>query len=256
MRIVQAVIGAGVVRAASRWPAPALLAIASGSSPGIALALYAPAIFFDGLLQKSVLDVFFICLAVDAERLHRRSVERASRAAAPLARARRCDGRAQPHARERAGVRGVTRLGRSSAVLHTRDAHACWRRQQRGDCAAPARSGVGGARRSRGCVAAFALGLAIVLLPVAVRNYAVGGGFYLTTSQFGPNFYIGNNPRADGTYVSLRFGRGAPEYERQDATELAEHATRPHADAGRSLERTGPIARSTSSPHSRAPGCA
>ena len=28
------------------------------------LALYAPAIFFDGLLQKSVLDVFFVCLAV------------------------------------------------------------------------------------------------------------------------------------------------------------------------------------------------
>ena len=28
------------------------------------LALYAPAIFFDGLLQKSVLDVFFVCLAL------------------------------------------------------------------------------------------------------------------------------------------------------------------------------------------------
>ncbi|MGC4083967.1 MAG: hypothetical protein QM736_18125 [Vicinamibacterales bacterium] len=61
-------------------------------------------------------------------------------------------------------------------------------------------------------------------MPVALRNYAVGGGFYLTTSQFGPNFYIGNNPQADGTYASLRFGRGAPEYERTDATELAEHA--------------------------------
>src|SRR5207247_9730456 len=40
----------------------------------------------------------------------------------------------------------------------------------------------------------------------------------------GPNFYIGTNARADGTYMSLRFGRGAPEYERQDATEPAEHA--------------------------------
>jgi tetratricopeptide (TPR) repeat protein len=71
----------------------------------------------------------------------------------------------------------------------------------------------------------FLLGLAVVLLPVAVRNSVVDRGFYLTTSQFGPNFYIGNNPRADGTYMSLRFGRGAPEYERQDATELAEGAT-------------------------------
>jgi tetratricopeptide (TPR) repeat protein len=70
----------------------------------------------------------------------------------------------------------------------------------------------------------FALGLAVILVPVAIRNYAVGGGFYLTTSQFGSNFYIGNHPGADGTYVSLRPGRGAPEYERQDATELAEQA--------------------------------
>ena len=37
--------------------------------------------------------------------------------------------------------------------------------------------------------------------------------------------YIGNNARADGTYMALRFGRGAPEYERQDATELAEDAS-------------------------------
>ena len=73
-------------------------------------------------------------------------------------------------------------------------------------------------------VLAFALGLALLLLPVAGRNYAVTGGFYLTTSQFGPNFYIGNNPSADGTYMSLRPGRGAPEFERQDATELAERA--------------------------------
>jgi tetratricopeptide (TPR) repeat protein len=64
----------------------------------------------------------------------------------------------------------------------------------------------------------------MVLLPVVARNYAVTGGFYLTTSQFGPNFYIGNNPASDGTYMSLRPGRGAPEYERQDATELAERA--------------------------------
>ncbi len=72
--------------------------------------------------------------------------------------------------------------------------------------------------------ALFLAGLALVLVPVAARNAYVGGGFYITTSQFGPNFYIGNNPSADGTYQALRYGRGAPEYERQDATELAERA--------------------------------
>ena len=59
---------------------------------------------------------------------------------------------------------------------------------------------------------------------MAARNSYVGGGFYLTTSQFGPNFYIGNNPTADGTYESLRWPR-LTAYERQDATELAERAT-------------------------------
>src|SRR5207244_5564733 len=72
--------------------------------------------------------------------------------------------------------------------------------------------------------AVFVAGVTAVLAPVAARNAYVGGGFYVTTSQAGPNFYIGNNPRADGTYQSLRFGRGAPEYEREDATALAEHA--------------------------------
>jgi len=67
-------------------------------------------------------------------------------------------------------------------------------------------------------------GLAIVLVPVGVRNAVVGGEFHLTTAQSGPNFFIGNNPRADGTYMSLRPGRGSPEYERADATALAEQA--------------------------------
>src|SRR5262249_34345922 len=40
----------------------------------------------------------------------------------------------------------------------------------------------------------------------------------------GPNFFIGNHHGADGTYQSLRYGRGAPEYERQDAAEIAEYA--------------------------------
>src|SRR5262249_37194733 len=68
------------------------------------------------------------------------------------------------------------------------------------------------ARTRIGAAASFALGLAIILVPVATRNSLVGGGFYVTTSQFGPNFYIGNNRNADGTYASLRYGRGAPEY--------------------------------------------
>jgi len=63
VRFVQASIGSASC---------ALLALAgarlfsrrAGLVAGLMLALYAPAIFFDGLLQKSVLDVFFVCLAL------------------------------------------------------------------------------------------------------------------------------------------------------------------------------------------------
>ena len=75
------------------------------------------------------------------------------------------------------------------------------------------------------CAILFLAGLATVLSPVMLRNQAVGDGFHLTTSQFGPNLYIGNNEKSDGTYRPLRPGRGNVKYERQDATELAQKAT-------------------------------
>ena len=42
-----------------RWPGKRV-----GLVAGLALALWAPAIFFDSLLQKAVLDMFFMCLAL------------------------------------------------------------------------------------------------------------------------------------------------------------------------------------------------
>ena len=118
---------------------------------------------------------------------------------------------------------------------------ASWRAPERRT--ADALGGGCSSRASRSCC-----------VPVAARNSYVGGGFYVTTSQFGPNFYIGNNPAADGTYQSLRFGRGAPEYERQDATELAERALGGHGSRRRRCRATGPTRRSTSSPRSPARG--
>ena len=79
-------------------------------------------------------------------------------------------------------------------------------------------------RRSFAPVVAVSIGAVIVLAPVAIRNLAVGGEFYLTTSQFGPNLYIGNHEGATGTYVALRSGHGFAAYEQQDATWLAEEA--------------------------------
>src|SRR5262249_39719991 len=63
VRIVQAVIGACscvLIGGAARR----LFSARLGLIAGLMLAIYASAIFFDGLLQKSVLDVFFVCLGL------------------------------------------------------------------------------------------------------------------------------------------------------------------------------------------------
>ena len=68
------------------------------------------------------------------------------------------------------------------------------------------------------------LGLSLPLVVVASRNAALGGGFLPTTSQGGVNFWIGNNPSADGTYRPLVPGKQVPAYEREGARILAEQA--------------------------------
>jgi len=78
-------------------------------------------------------------------------------------------------------------------------------------------------------IAAFFVAFSATLAPVAVRNHSISGKWIITTSQAGTNFYIGNNPAADGTYKPLRPGRGSYRFERTDAVELAE------AGAGRKL---------------------
>jgi tetratricopeptide (TPR) repeat protein len=195
-RIAQAILGAASC---------ALLGLAghrffskgAGIAAGIGLAIYAPAIFFDGLLQKSSLDLFFLSLALWVVS---RLIERAGSPGEWLGLGLAMGGLSLTR------ENGLVFIAVLGAWILTR-----------------ARASRGGFALVRPLVM-FAAGLAVVLVPVAARNAAVGGGFYLTTSQFGPNFYIGNNPKSDGTYMSLRFGRGAPEYERQDATELAEYA--------------------------------
>jgi tetratricopeptide (TPR) repeat protein len=65
-------------------------------------------------------------------------------------------------------------------------------------------------------------GMILVLVPVAIRNGLVGGDFLPTTSQGGVNFYIGNNPEADGTYRPIVPGKQIPALERQEPVRIAE----------------------------------
>ena len=245
VRICQAVVGAAActLLGLTAWR---LWSKTAGLIAGLALALYAPAIFFDGLIQKSVLDVFFVCLALwlmsrivapgqVATRPARRSSPsdqasgggdsglrakgRGQRAEGNFSRTWLCLGLAM----------GGLALTRENAMVFVA-VILVWilmRRRSpspgpepRAPRSSPASLWASPMREA----GMFLVGLAIVLLPVAVRNSRVGGGFYVTTSQFGPNFYLGNNTYADGTAQSLRVGRGSAEYERQDAIELAEHA--------------------------------
>jgi 4-amino-4-deoxy-L-arabinose transferase-like glycosyltransferase len=60
-------------------------------------------------------------------------------------------------------------------------------------------------------------GIALILLPISVRNLVVGGEFTLTTSSAGMNFYVGNNPDATGLYWEAPFLSSVePQYENED----------------------------------------
>jgi len=195
VRLCQAVIGslACVFLAFAGWR---LFSKPVGIVAGLMLAVYAPAIFFDGLIQKSVLDAFLLCLAL-----------------ALLSGLVAHPDRRWPWLWVGLTI-GCLMLTRENAMVFV-FAILFWLLWYQRHLA-----------KERLVLAGFLLaGLAIVLLPVATRNKVVGGEFHLTTSQLGPNFYIGNNENASGIYQPLRPGRGDPRFERQDATELAERAT-------------------------------
>lgn len=223
VRVVQAILGsAGCVvlaLAGAQWFSRPV-----GIAAGMGLALYGPVIFADALVQKSVLDVllmsttlWLVGVAVRADEVGQgdraddaEAIKR-PRASGPPQRATRPEGARMAWAAVGVSV-ALLSLSRENS-LAIAGAIVAWLLLRR----RPAR-----VRLSQAGMVVVGLGL--VLGPVAARNAAVGGEFQLTTAQFGPNLYIGNNPSADGTYLPLRFGRGDPEYERRDATELAERA--------------------------------
>jgi tetratricopeptide (TPR) repeat protein len=67
------------------------------------------------------------------------------------------------------------------------------------------------------------VGTAILIFPVTLRNILVGHDNVLIASQGGINFYIGNNPQADGASASIpEFG---PTWQYSDAEYLAKKET-------------------------------
>lgn len=166
---------------------------------GVAASLYAPSLFFSCLLQKAALSHFLMALLLYAF------------------------GRARQGARARvwlfAGATlGLFALTRENSLILA-PLLLLW--PLLGFRERPFKARLG-------WLALAALGLAVILGPTALRNRLVapsaGAGWQLTTSQLGPNLYIGNNPEATGCYVPLLPGRGDPKYEQADAKALAERA--------------------------------
>jgi tetratricopeptide (TPR) repeat protein len=171
-----------------------ILSPAAGAVAGLMAACYAPAIFYDGVLQKEALAVFLmsaLCWLIAGS-----MTEMRPRTCAAIG-----------------VVVGFLSLLRENLLLLA-PLLFVW---------VLVRSRRAPARARWLPLLCLTAGMAIVLLPVGVRNLVVGGELALTTSQMGTNFYIGNNPDADGSYVGLRPGRGAPEFEQADAISLAEH---------------------------------
>ena len=70
---------------------------------------------------------------------------------------------------------------------------------------------------------AFLLGVLLILSPVLWRNHYVSGEWILTTSQFGQNFYTGNNlSNWSGAFTPVPFVRPLAIYEEEDFRAKAE----------------------------------
>ncbi len=169
----------------------------SGLIAGLLLAVYPPAIFFDGLIGKQTLGLLLMTLfLLSLLRFQQRPRARIVFGAGVLL--------------------GFLALTREHALVFA-PAIALWIPWR----FAQARHGSG---RPWAWVGAFLLGVVLVLGPVLARNWVVGDTLALTTAQMGPNFFIGNNPDATGLYVPLVPGRHTPDFESPDATRLAEDA--------------------------------
>lgn len=197
VRVMQA-LTASVALAALGWGTSRLFGRAAGLIAAAMFALYAPSIYFDGIVQKESVAASLVCILFATMIWHSNS----SRILTCL-------------------VIGVL-LGLLALIRENTQLWMpiilfwIWRAE---------RTGSRGGAKMVACV----FGCALVLGPVAIRNKHICGEWSISTFQAGPNFYIGNSTEADGRYRPLVRGHETPAFERRDATALAETAV------GRSL---------------------
>jgi 4-amino-4-deoxy-L-arabinose transferase-like glycosyltransferase len=194
-QVVWGVVGVLCLQAAARR----MFGRSAGLLAGMMLALCPTAIFFDGIVQKASLACGLLCVMLALMGL------RDGRWGG----ARRC-----VWAVSLGVVVGLLVLVRENALVWAGvlPVWLLW-------------PGDRSLRRGRGAVCAmYVVGLAVVLVPVGLRNRLVCGEWSVTTFQAGPNFYIGNSREADGRYRPIVPGHETPQFEREDARAVAERA--------------------------------
>jgi tetratricopeptide (TPR) repeat protein len=170
VKIIQSILG-GLTAGATFLLARECFGVVAGLVAGMLAALYVPFVFYDNSILfpvlatlLNVLMLYFLCRAV------RRGQTYAYLAAGLLA--------------------GLSAAGNASVLAFMPLAALLLL----------ARRGPAIGERTRG-VLILAAGIAVVVLPITIRNYAVGGDFVPLTSNAGINLYIGNNARSTGAYV-------------------------------------------------------
>ncbi len=191
VQIILGSIGCGFVFLAARR----LFSPSVGCVAGLIVALYAPAVFLDATIQKESLGQFWMALLLYFLACNCRTPRIGTCLGVGI-------------------VLGFLSLVRENCLLFAPVIA----------CGLAVLSSSPSYRHRCSWVVAFVLGILLVLLPVGARNLAIGGNFSLTTSQAGPNFFIGNSPGATGSYLALQQGKGDPKFERLGATQLAEQA--------------------------------
>ncbi len=188
LRVLQAGLGAaacGLTAAAGRR----FFCGRVGLAAGMFLAVCPAAIFSDGLIQKTSLEVFLaaLCIWLLARAGERRTLVSVGAIGIVL---------------------GLLSLTRQLAPVLL-PVVLVWIRTR------------GGARRGAECAACL-LGFVLTVAPWVIRNRVVLGEFALGTPNVGQNFWMGNSARANGTYVELRRGVGNGEDEQRAWTREAE----------------------------------
>ena len=201
LRLFQALLGAisvaAVGIAGKNFFRPSIGLIAAAG-----YAVYPAAIYFDGIVQKTALASFLLCVLLAALSILFKEISQGNQTA-------------KLHGKSLAVgiILGLLMLTRENSILWV-PIVPLWIWFQRSVMK----------RIKLQAIASYLTGLLLILFPVAARNASLGGEWSPTTFQAGPNFYIGNHQASNGLYRPLVQGHETPMYERADAQRLAEEA--------------------------------